>query len=106
MSLGINRFTLNRFLQIWKILTLSIPILYILLIPILTDTNFFEFSERSVQYLAQTRFKLKIGVSLADPSVFWITRKGQIVLFFSISIILCQAKLEKKFDKGDQTSWG
>ena len=39
-----------------------------------TDTDFSKFSERSVQYLGQARFKQKEGVSLARLCMFWITR--------------------------------
>ena len=105
-SLGIDWFTLNRFLpipiltdfenfnltdtdtdfQIWTTyryrffppknnIPIPIPMLYIL--PIFTDTNFPKLSERSVQYLAQAGFKLKIGVSLARLSEFLITRSDK-----------------------------
>ena len=100
-SLGIDRFTLNRFLPI-PILTdfeyfnltdtdtdfvnwITYRYRYrfytfyrFLPIPILTDT---DFSERSVQYLAQTRSKLKMGVNLACLSIHWITRSVQLSNF-------------------------
>ena len=59
----------------------NIPIAILLILPIFAHTDFPKFSKRSVQYWAKARLKLKIGVSLAGLSLFWITMSDKVSYF-------------------------